>query len=185
MNSFYSEQELKEIGFLNLGDNVLISRKCSIYSPGKISVGSNVRIDDFCILSGNIHIGNYVHIASYVALYGGNEGIEIEDFVGVSARSIVYSVTDDYSGNYLTNPTIPMEFKSIQDEKVVLKKHSLIGAGSIVLPGVIVEEGCSFGAMSLINKSTEPWGIYVGAPSKRLKDRSKNLLELEKKLYSE
>ncbi|GFZ33962.1 galactoside O-acetyltransferase [Clostridium zeae] len=180
MNSFYSKEELNGIGFSRIGNNVLISRKCSIYSPEKISIGDNVRIDDFSILTGNISIGNYVHIASYVALYAGREGIEVEDFVGISARSLIYSVTDDYSGEYLTNPTIPMQFKNIQDEKVILRKHSLVGAGCIVLPGVVIEEGCSFGAMSLINKSTQPWGVYIGAPAKRLKDRSKNLLKVEK-----
>ncbi|MEC2449247.1 acyltransferase, partial [Bacillus cereus] len=50
--SFYSQEELSEIGFLSVGENVLISKKTSIYNPGAISVGNNVRIDDFCILSG-------------------------------------------------------------------------------------------------------------------------------------
>ena len=51
MNSFYSKEELKEIGFKKYGENVLISRKTSIYNPEKIIIGNNVRIDDFCILS--------------------------------------------------------------------------------------------------------------------------------------
>ena len=62
MNSFYSDEELKKIRFKSLGENVLISKKASIYSPEKIIIGNNVRIDDFCILSGNIQIGNHVHI---------------------------------------------------------------------------------------------------------------------------
>ncbi len=47
MNSFYSQEELKKIGFLSVGKNVLISKKASIYNPGVISVGNHVRIDDF------------------------------------------------------------------------------------------------------------------------------------------
>jgi acetyltransferase-like isoleucine patch superfamily enzyme len=39
------------------------------------------------------------------------------------------------------------------------------------MPGVILEEGTSVGAMSLVLKSTEPWSIYVGSPAKRLKER--------------
>ena len=54
MNSFYTENELKQIGFKRIGENVLISRKASIYQPELIEIGNNVRIDDFCILSGNI-----------------------------------------------------------------------------------------------------------------------------------
>lgn len=70
MDSFYSRSELEHIGFATIGKNVLLSRKASIYSPAMISIGDNVRIDDFCILSGCIGIGSQVHISAYVALYG-------------------------------------------------------------------------------------------------------------------
>ena len=56
MNNFYDAQELKEFGFAKVGINVLISRKASIYGAKNMSIGSNVRIDDFCILSGKITI---------------------------------------------------------------------------------------------------------------------------------
>ena len=70
MNSFYSEEELKNIGFKTIGTNVFISKMARIYSPETIEIGNHVRIDDFTILSGNIKIGNYVHISAYVSLYG-------------------------------------------------------------------------------------------------------------------
>lgn len=181
MTSFYSEEDLKLIGFKSLGKNVLISKKASIYGANNISIGNNVRIDDFCILSGRITIANNVHISAYVGLYAGNKGIIIEDFVAISGRTLVYAISDDYSGEYLTNPTVPSEYRNVVDTEVIFKKHVLVGAGSLVLPGVVIEEGCSFGAMSLINKSTEPWMIYVGSPIRKLKNRSKKLLELEQK----
>ena len=106
MDSFYSQKELQSMGFRSLGDNVLISRKASIYGIERISVGSNVRVDDFCILSGKIELGDYIHIAAYSALYGGEEGIFIDDFVNMSSRISVYSVSDDYSGETMTNPMI-------------------------------------------------------------------------------
>ena len=87
MNSFYSYEELQTIGFCSLGENVLISKKTSIYSAENISIGSNVRIDDFSILSGNILIGNNVHIAAGVYLFAGKTGIELEDFVGISKKT--------------------------------------------------------------------------------------------------
>ena len=64
-------------------------------------------------------------------------------------------------------------------KEVILKKHSIVGANSIIMPGVRLAEGTSIGAMSLVLKSTEAWGIYVGNPAKRLKDRKKDLLELK------
>ncbi len=65
MNSFYSECELKELGLESFGENIFISRKASIYGAKKIRLGNNVRVDDFCILSGKISIGNFVHVAGY------------------------------------------------------------------------------------------------------------------------
>ena len=89
MNSFYNDAELKEIGFKKIGKDVKISRKVSIYSPEKISIGNHVRIDDFSILSGEIEIGNYVHISAYTALYG-SFGIKIGDFCGCSPRTTIF-----------------------------------------------------------------------------------------------
>jgi galactoside O-acetyltransferase len=37
--------------------------------------------------------------------------------------------------------------------------------------------------MTLVNKSLDPWGIYVGVPAKRIKERSKKLLALEKDFH--
>lgn len=183
MNSFYSQEELEGLGFKYLGKNVKISRKTSIYTPEKISVGNNVRIDDFCILSGEIRIGNYVHLAAYCGLFGGG-GIVMEDFSGLSSRVSIYSSTDDYSGEFLTNPTVPDEYKNIQSGMVILKKHSIVGASSVILPNVIIGEGTAIGSLSLVNKSLDPWMICTGVPCKALKPRSKKLLFMEKLLHS-
>lgn len=180
MNSFYSKHELKELGFEKVGDNVLISRKASIYGASNISIGNNVRIDDFCIISGKNIIGNNVHIAAGVYCFGGHTGIFMDDYVGVSSRTVLYAESDDYSGEYLTNPTIPDDFKNIYCGTIELKKHVLVGTGCTILPGVIIGEGTSVGSMSLVNKSLDEWGIYVGIPCRRIKDRSKKVLELER-----
>ena len=172
MNSFYTFDELDKLGLASIGSNVLISRKISIYGAEKINIGSNVRIDDFCILTGNITIGDYVHVAAYVALYGGDKGIVIHDFAGISSKTNVYSVTDDYSGEVMTNPMIPDKYKKVISKKVIIERHVIIGSGCVVLPGVVLEEGAAFGSMSLINRSSEPWSINVGIPFKKIRDRS-------------
>lgn len=69
--SFYYEDELRQLGFASLGENVLISRNARFYGISSMRLGNHVRIDDFVILSGNIEIGNYVHVSAYAALYGG------------------------------------------------------------------------------------------------------------------
>lgn len=185
LNSFYTFDELNKLGLANIGDNVLISHKVSIYGAEKINIGDNVRVDDFCILSGKITIGNYVHIAAYTALYGGDKGINIHNFANISSRVSIYSINDDYSGDTMTNPMIPDKFKNIQSEKVVIEKHVIIGSGCVVLPGVILKEGSAFGAMTFINRSSESWSINIGIPFKKIKDRSKKLLKLEKEFRKE
>lgn len=182
MTSFYSQKELEKIGFKSLGQQVLLSRKASIYNPEKISIGSYVRIDDFCILSGNIRIGDYIHIAAYSALYGGLSGVYIEDFSNISSRVSIYSVSDDYSGESMTNPMVPEEYKKVTRAPVHIRKHVIIGASSVILPGVELKEGSSFGSFSLINQNSEEWSINVGIPCKKIKDRKRHIIQLEKEL---
>lgn len=177
-SSFYSSNELNQIGFAKIGRNVCISRKCSIYTPEQIILGDNVRIDDFCILSGKITLGSNIHLAAYTGLYGG-AGIELMDFCGLSSRVSVYSTSDDYSGETLTNPTVPERFKNVKRAPVVLEKHAIIGAGSVVLPGIRIGEGSAIGALSLVTKNVDPWSIYIGNPARRIGRRKQTLLQLE------
>ena len=181
MDSFYSKEEVMALGFKHCGENVLISRKASIYAPSDISIGENVRIDDFCILSGNITLGNYIHIGAYSALFGGTKGISMMDFSGLSSRCVIYAETDDYSGGFLTNPTVPDEFRRVSGGPVILQKHVIIGSGTCILPDVVLAEGAAVGSMSLVNKSLDEWGIYAGIPCKRRKERRKDLIKLEQK----
>ncbi len=180
MSSFYSEEELSQLGLKAYGKDVLLSRKTSIYGAENISLGNHVRIDDFCILSGNITLHDYVHIAAYVSMFAGETGIEVEDFGGISSRTAVYAESDDYSGEAMINPTVPDKCRKLHKGKVSLGKHVTVGTGCTLLPGVTIAEGATVGAMSLITKDLEPWTINVGIPCKKVKERSKKLLEYEK-----
>ena len=73
------------------------------------------------------------------------------DFSGLSSRITIYSSNDDYSGNNMTNPSIPTEFTNVTHADVIIKKHAIIGSGSVILPGVTIEEGAAVGALSLVN----------------------------------
>jgi len=179
--SFYTYEELPNLGLKSFGKNVFISRTASFYGADKICLGNNVRIDDFCILSGKIKAGSYIHIAAFSALYG-SQGIEINDFCGLSPKSMIFSDSDDYSGEYLIGPTIPPEFTNVTGGKVTLNKYVQIGAGSIVFPNLSIGVGTAVGAMSLVNKSLPEWSIFAGIPAKFIKKRKKRLLELAKNL---
>lgn len=175
--AFLTESELKQVGFKSYGDNVLISDKVSIYSSNTISIGSNVRIDDFCILSGNIELGNYIHISAYTALYG-RFGILMEDFTGISPRCTIFSASDDFSGEYMISPMVPDKLTNVSGGKVIIKRFAQIGANSVILPNVILNEGAVVGAMSLVKNTINAWEIHGGCPAKLIKRRNKNILSL-------
>lgn len=182
--SFLTRKQLTEKGFLSLGENVFISEKTSIYGASRIQIGSHVRIDDFCILSAGedgICLGNYIHIACYTSLIG-KARITLADYSNLSSRVSIYSSNDDYSGNHMTNPMVPAEFTNVSHSPVSIGRHCIIGSGTVILPGVILEEGSAVGALSLITKKCDAFGIYVGAPARFIKKRSSGLLEREKAL---
>lgn len=182
--SFLNQKELEDMGFKSLGKNVLISRKCSIYNTKNISIGDNTRIDDFSVLSageGGIEIGNYVHIACFASLIGKGK-IIMKDYSGVSSRVAVYSSSDKYDGEFMTNPCLPSTVTNTIHKDVIIGKHVVIGSNSVVLPGVELADGCSVGAMSLVTKSVEGPYVMAGVPAKKIKDRKSNIFDLEKLL---
>ena len=179
--SVLSRDIVEQMGFASVGKNAQISDRASFYNTAKISLGDNVRIDDFCVLSagiGGIHIGSYTHVAVFTLLIGAGK-ITLSDFCNISSRVSIYSSNDDYSGMTMTNPTLPIEYTGVKHADVLLGKHVIIGCGSIILPGVSLEEGVAVGSMSLITKDCAAFGIYAGNPARRIKERKHDLLELE------
>jgi galactoside O-acetyltransferase len=180
---FLSRAELDNMGFKYLGENVLISDKCSIYNAKNISINDNTRIDDFCILSASkeITIGKYNHISCHTILIGADT-IILEDFVTISSHCSIYSSSDDYSGNFLTNPTVDNKYTNVKNAPVIIKKHVIIGCNSVVLPGVTICYGSAIGSLSFVNKNVEELVVMAGTPLKYIKKRINNFLELENKL---
>jgi len=176
-SSFCTPEEVGAIGFKSFGHNVMISRFARFYSVENIEIGNNVRIDDFCILSGKIRLGNYIHISAYTALYG-RFGIEMKDYSGLSPRCTIFSASDDFSGDFMIGPLLNTRFTNVTGGKVSIEKYSQLGSGCTVLPGVIIAEGVAVGAMSLITHDLDAWKIYKGIPAKYYKERSKKLLDL-------
>lgn len=181
-----SREGIECIGFASVGENVLISDRASFYGASRIVLGSHVRIDDFCVLAagvGGVLLGNYVHIAVGSSLIGAAR-ITMEDFSGLSSRVSIYSSSDDYSGATMTNPTVPSEFTGVNHADVYLGKHVIVGSGSVILPGVRLEDGVAIGALSLVNRNCEAFGIYAGNPARRVKSRKRDLLELEQQFMA-
>lgn len=185
MSSFYNQNELRELGLKRYGENVLISRYSRIYKPDVVEIGSNVRIDDFVVISGGlgITIGNYVHISCYAGLWG-NRGLVIGDFSSVSIGTRILTETDDYTGCALVGATLPSKYRKLIGMPMRIGKYVNIGMNCTILPIAEIPDGCALGAGCLLNKIPDAWSIYIGIPARKLKDRLKDLLELEQQLLS-
>jgi acetyltransferase-like isoleucine patch superfamily enzyme len=182
---YLSEQGMQALGLKHLGKKVRISDRASIYEPELISIADYSRIDDFCVVSGNVTIGRNVHFPVFCNVAGGEPGITFGDFSCLAYGVHVFAQSDDYSGQTLTNSTIPDIFKCEIKKPVHVCRHCIVGASSVIMPGVVLAEGTAVGAMTMVTKSTEPWSIYVGIPARRIRARSRDLLLLESRYLEE
>jgi dTDP-4-amino-4,6-dideoxy-D-glucose acyltransferase len=184
MSNYYSDDELELIGFKKIGKNCKISKLSSYYNVENISIGNNVRIDDFCVISAGtegIHIGNYVHISCHVSICGKSK-ITISDFSCVSFKSTIISSCDDFSGDYMANPTIPEKYTNVSHKPVFIDKHVIIGAYTFIMPNVNICENVSIGAYSFVKKSILNKGVYCGNPLRFLRDKRNNCVFLSKNI---
>jgi len=124
-----------------------------------------------------VRIGSHCYIGA-MGFVEATSGFEMEDFTTLAARVTVYGGSDDYSGEYLTNPCVPERFRNVVSGRVTLGAHSIVGTCSVVLPGVTIGKGSAVGAFSLVTASLPPGGIYVGSPARFLKKRTDGLFTL-------
>jgi acetyltransferase-like isoleucine patch superfamily enzyme len=186
-SGYYQSQQLKTFGFKRVGKNVEIAKNCTIVGLENISLGNNIRIDSNVIIAANtgyLKLGNHIHIGagSYLGCGG---GINFSDFSGLSQNVHIYSASEDYSGKSMTNPTVLKKYRKIKSSPVFLKKHAIIGSGSVILPGVTIGTGASVGALSFIHISLDSWSVYFGVPAQKVNKRFNKLVQLEKKLAKE
>jgi acetyltransferase-like isoleucine patch superfamily enzyme len=184
---YLGSAELESLGIKRVGRNVAVHSTSVLVGLENISIGNHVRVDPFsCLIAGTgrIEIGNHVHIASHVFLSGA-EGIEVGEFSSFSRGVTIYTRNEDYSGLALTNPTIPVKYLRLVSGPVVVGRHAVVGAMTVVFPRVSIGEGSATGALSLIKDDLEPWTIYAGVPARRLRERSRDLLALEAQLEAE
>lgn len=179
----YSHKELKSMGIAAIGDNVRVHRSVQMFSPQYIHFGNNVRIDCFSLLSAGsegIYIGNHVHIAAGGYIFGGGGRVLIEDFCGLSSRVTLYTSTDDYSEGHMTNPTVPDKYRKVSNGPVTLRKHALIGSGSIIMPNVELGVAVSVGALTFITKKIGTLLVVHGNPARIIGKRDERILEMER-----
>jgi acetyltransferase-like isoleucine patch superfamily enzyme len=186
-HGYMSSAELRTLGFAAVGDNVRIAKNCTIIGLANIRIGSNVRIDDNVVIaaaSGAVTLGDYIHVGAGCYL-GAGGGITLCDFSNLSQGVRIYSKSDDYSGDHLTNPTVPEEYLGLEIAPVRIGRHVIVGSGSVILPGCELAEGASVGALSLVVSTLQAWTIYAGCPVREIRPRSRRALDLEARLRTQ
>jgi acetyltransferase-like isoleucine patch superfamily enzyme len=176
-----------QLPFARRGADVTIWPLAKIITPETISLGDAVIIDDFVLVMGGRRtvMGSFIHIASFTSITGGGEFV-MEDFATLSSGIRVFTGTDDFLGDYMANSAVPHPYRQPKRTFVSIKKHAIVGANSVVLPGITIGEGAAIGANSLVLQDCEPWTIYVGSPARPLKLRPRDkILELENRLRQE
>ncbi len=170
--------------FREIGEKVTIYDPVTIIRPDLVTLKSNIIISEFAYLAAGqgAYFGSHIHLATQTTISGGGLFVA-EDFVGICSGVRIITGTEDVSGGGLTIPTIPLEFRSFYRSYVVLGKHSFIGTNVVIHPGVTIGEGAVVASGSVVTKDLAPWGLYMGVPARRVKDRPREkMLELEKQL---
>jgi len=144
-------------------------------------LGAYSQIDDFAFIfiGEECTLGRNVHIASFCSVIGGGRFI-MEDFSGLSAGCRIITGSDDFTGPWLTNPTLPADYTNVRRDTVRIRRHAVLGTNVIVFPGVTVGEGAAVGAGAIVRKDLKPWTIYAGMNPKPVGHRDREaILKLE------
>lgn len=166
------------------GKNVKIFDLCRIINKNNFAIDDYSQLDDFVFINAGkvCKIGKFVHISSFTTIIGGGE-FSIGDFSGLSAGCRIITGSDDFRGAFLSNPTVPEEYKNVEIGKVKIGKHCILGSNSVVLPNIEIPDGVTIGAGSIVGKQLEPWSIYAGFNPRKIGERSKDgIIDLEKKI---
>jgi acetyltransferase-like isoleucine patch superfamily enzyme len=167
-NLFFDLRRLKR-----LGSGAIVGIAVRIRRPEETIIGDYAIIDDFTYISCPIEIGAYSHVAPNVTIMGGRAKVRIGEFCGIAAGCSIHAASSDYLSASFELPSIPEGHRSggvAQD--VEFADHVLIGAHSLVMPGVCLPEGFACTSHTAIRcRRYEPWTLYGGYDCKRFARR--------------
>ena len=107
-----------------------------------------------------------------------------EDFSCLSWGARIFTGTDDFTGSGFGNSTVPEEYRNTRRAPVNIGRFVIVGANSVILPGVTIGEGATVGANSVVSKNLDPWGVYLGNKKHSERDKDGVLANHEKFLRS-
>lgn len=136
---------LTRIGFAFASEDSFIEGWVQAKRP-KVKLGANVYINSGLLIDGQglVEIGNNVRIGPRVSIITGDHDIT-SDPAARASHNVSYYPCRIGNGVW-------------------------IGAGAVVLPKADIADGCVVGAGAVVTKSTDPNGLYLGIPARRVRD---------------
>ena len=156
------------------GDNFKIGNFNTIQS--KVTVGNNVKVENYALLKSDTIIGNDCYVDSYVLTSGAcriGNNVQLR-YQTIIARNVMVKNNCFFCAGV---KTIYLNQSAKQSSTpLIIKSGNFFGDNVIVMSGITVAENCIFGAGAFVNKDTDPMGVYVGIPAKRIRDVKKEEL---------
>jgi acetyltransferase-like isoleucine patch superfamily enzyme len=174
------------------GRNVVFGQHVVLRHPHKIHVGSNVVIDDNCLVDAKgdankgIRIGDGVFIGRNTILSCKNGDIELGDGVNVGFNCEVFSASQVIIGRSVlmaaygyviggdhdfSDPSKTVLDQARTSAGVAIGDGVWMGAGAKILDGVTIGEGAIIGAGAVVRESIPASAIAVGIPARVVASR--------------
>jgi len=142
-----------------------------IKRPYLLSYGSHISIDCFVYISCGVSLGDWVHIAPFVSIIGGERGrLTMGNFCALASGARIICATDDWLSSHVCS-FIPAQYKHVINEPVIIKDFCGVATNGVVMPGVTMAMGSILGVGSVLTENTQEWGVYVGSPARLVKYR--------------
>lgn len=125
-----------------------------------LTIHNNVRFDSRFI---KIEDGVLLNYGVQLITGGGNASITIGRNTQVGPGTLICTATHKIG---------PSDCRAgdVFYQNITIGEGVWIGANATIISGVTIAHGCVIGAGTLVNKNTEPNGLYVGVPAKRIRD---------------
>lgn len=137
---------------------------------GEIILGPQTVIRKGAILramGGKIRIGAESSVGYYSVLCGHGD-LTIGDKMRIAPGVHIYASDRKYM-----NKTKPIMSQGFSNKGIKIGNDIIIGAGSIVLDGSVIPDGCFIGALSKVTKKDKlrPYCVYDGNPLRFIRER--------------
>jgi dTDP-4-amino-4,6-dideoxy-D-glucose acyltransferase len=156
------------------GEDVRIYPLAKLAFPHMIELEDHCRIRDFVLIFAGkgVRIGQHTDMQPHVVIWGGGETI-IGNRVSVGPGTVLLSAVYAHGEGLKMVDGLPEGSAKALYGKLVIQDDVYIGANCTLMPNIVIGEGSIIGAASFVNKDTQPWGIYVGSPAKKIGERKK------------